>query len=197
MAPERSAACLVSALITFLGIIFAQIYYVESLPSLESYESGRTGRPALSLKLSPVGVSSGSSRQHRSASSISQLSQMSDTDTLVGSPAADWPKRVDSQDFSGPVREYKPRDDDDDDGEYDDQGDSLLSATTSLLGKAPPTGVDVGKGSGGVDLHRHAPGEGNPWGFWDLLKWRPVRVMCSTMFLNSYVRRCSPVKDSS
>jgi hypothetical protein len=83
----------------------------------------------------------------------------------------DGPKRMDSQDLPYPSREYE---DDDDEN-------------TNLLSKAPPTGVDVGRGSGGVDLqHHHQPGDGQ-WGFWDLVKYRPVRVMCSTMFLNSYV----------
>lgn len=87
----------------------------------------------------------------------------------------DGAKRVDSQDFAS--REY----------EEDEDEHSFANATTNLLAKAPPTGINVGKGSGGVDLHHHhQPGDGQ-WGFWDLLKWRPVRVMCSTMFLNSSV----------
>lgn len=173
--------CVTSGFITFLGIVFAQIYYEESLPTTESYQSSlshRGGRSSLSLRLSPIGSGS----KHRSTSSISQMSTVSDTDTLVGSPtASEYPKPLDSQDFpnSNLGREYKEEEEEDEHG--------LLDATTALLAKAPPTGVDVGKGSGGVDMRRDSVGEGNPWGFWELIRWRPVRVMCSTMFLNSFI----------
>lgn len=177
----NTTACVTSGFITFLGIVFAQIYYEESLPTTESYQSSlshRGERSSLSLRLSPIGSGS----KHRSTSSISQMSTVSDTDTLVGSPtASEYPKRLDSQDFpnSNLGREYKEEEEEDEHG--------LMDATTALLAKAPPTGVDVGKGSGGVDMRRDSVGEGNPWGFWELIRWRPVRVMCSTMFLNSYV----------
>lgn len=68
-----------------------------------------------------------------------------------------------------PTQEHADDDDDDDTG-----------VTSKLLKHAPPTGVDVGEGAEG--LRRH---EGQQWGFWDLMKYKPVRIMCTTMLFNS------------
>lgn len=57
--------CLVAAIMTLLGIVFCQIYYVESLPTVASYR-----KSSKSVSLRDVG--------HRRSSSV-----LSDTDTLV------------------------------------------------------------------------------------------------------------------
>lgn len=94
---------------------------------------------------------------------------MSDTDTLVGSPID---KRVEGDEFET-IQE---------DADGDSDGDADADAETRLL--SDPQMSDRGGMSQREDGAR---GRIATWTFWDLMRWRPVRVMCMTMFLNSYV----------
>jgi hypothetical protein len=132
----------VSALFTLIGIIFAAVFYVESLPTLPSTPSSQS----FTLRLL-------SARHNRMDSSASINSE---TETLVGSPSS------------------KDRD-------ADDELDAMSPAsptTPKLISKMPQ----------GVDSPVYGGNERKGWGFKDLMRYRPMRMLCLTMFLNSYVR---------
>ncbi|GFZ45612.1 hypothetical protein JCM24511_03340 [Saitozyma sp. JCM 24511] len=133
--------CIVSALFTLVGIIFAAVFYVESLPTLPSTP------PSQSITLRLL-----SSRHNRVDSSVSINSE---TETLVGSPSS------------------KDRD-----------GDDELDAMSPV---SPTTPKLISKMPQGVDSPVYGGNERKGWGFKDLMRYRPMRMLCLTMFLNSFV----------
>lgn len=72
---------------------------------------------------------------------------------------------------------------DDEGGRYMNDIDEVDEGVEGgLLGRQPlPEGL---KGDTGRRMNKKKVGG---WTFWDLMGWKPMRVMCMTMFLNSYV----------
>lgn len=160
-------------MITFVGILFAWIFYTESLPSRQKVADesmsmrllGSTATPRQSTssryrdtKAAVLGDDDESAATHRNRHRHSStLSMSSDTDTLVGSPTV-----KEEGDKS-----YAVFDDIDELGLGDeDEHDAL---TRSSEGSRPAT----------VPFE-----ERKEWGFWDLMRYRPVQILCMTMFAN-------------
>lgn len=167
-------ACVVSGLITLLGVIFAQIFYTESRSTLQLSSSAGINskatpysRSSVSLQMSPLSPMTGK-RGHRSLSSVSGFS---DTDTLVGSPT--------SVNKKGEMERTDTVD------EGYGEGDGEEGVTGALLRQYPPVTSPTGA-QAGEDMEMVKNRSGG-WGFWDLMRWKPMRVMCMTMFLNSSV----------
>lgn len=163
-----------------MGMLFALFVYVESTPGLQLSSSAGVNptlphsRSSLTLRMSPLSSTADTKKEHRSLSSISGLS---DTDTLVGSPRL--PQRKSDTDET----DAKDNDDMDDKYERDDEDEVDDGTTQALLRNYPPVPSPTGAQAGEdvVNLRKKPGG----WGFWDLMGWKPMRIMCMTMFLNS------------
>ncbi|ORY27177.1 major facilitator superfamily domain-containing protein [Naematelia encephala] len=125
--------CLVASSCTVLGLIFATLFYRESLPGLMSLpHNGSTS--SFSLKMFSPNPS------HRRIGSTMSVSGMSEAETLVEDPES--------------------------------------PSTERLLAKMPQ-GID--------NFAFNGRPAGKQWGFWELMRWRPVQIMSMTMFLNQFV----------
>lgn len=168
------AACIVSTIITFIGILFAWIFYNESLPSRQEVANEpmnmrllpSTPRYSTSSRMTKAGAIASTEEEatlhrnrHRQSSSISMSS---DTDTLVGSPTA-----------KEGGKSYAVFDDIDELGLGDEDDDDAKEQTSlaPLKGRMSDDGFGVRK----------------EWGFWDLMRYRPVQILCMTMFANQCV----------
>lgn len=101
---------------------------------------------------------------------------MSDTDTLIGSPTVEH-----DEDGKFRLRKINEDDeqynsDDDDENEYETGRRTTDSECAERLISKMPQGVDS-VGYGGA--------EKKGWGFWELMRYRPVQILNTTMFLNA------------
>jgi hypothetical protein len=161
---------------TLLGGIFCQLVYVESTPALQLSSADISSkspisRSALTLRMSPLSPTTTTKPGHRASSSVA-LSDL-ETETLVGSPHSPTRKGAELDDIpdtnTGHTGYAKDIDEEDE------------GAAEGLLKRYPPSPGTASK----EDLAGLREKKAGGWTFWDLMAWRPMRVMCMTMFMNS------------
>jgi len=63
---------------------------------------------------------------------------------------------------------------------------SVISDTETLVDQSTESLLAKSHNSPGLPM---MPGDREEWGFWDLMAYKPVQILSTTMFMNSYVLR--------